>query len=376
MAISTLTLYRDFIEDNRLSMEVYADNLVRSLNLIAGDSINVNHYRPLIPEWMVKYKVSHAIKIRFARYFSYPITARKNQGAINHIIDQSYAHLLNVIDSTRSVITVHDLIPLLAWKGKIPGMSYPHYPFLFKFAIASLHKAHTIIAVSHSTKKDLVTYCGLKDSNIIVIHNGIDSGFRSFPKKEKVALRRSFGFPEDGAHLVLITGSQNYKNHVTSLRVIDRLQHATKNPVQLVWLGSEEDGYKKSLEGVNLKNRVIRLNQLSLKRLVELYNSVDCLLFPSWYEGFGLPPLEAMACGTPVVASTAASLPEIVGDASLTAEPGDADGLTKAVKLILENEALRNNYIKRGYKNASHFTWERCASEVFTVYKKIIDATI
>lgn len=376
MAINTLTLYRGFLEDNRTSMEIYADNLARSLKLVARDAFNVNQYRPLIPEWMLKYNINHGIKIRYARYLSYPKQAKRNQGTINHILDQSYAHLLNVIDPARSVITVHDLIPILAWKGAIPGLSYPHYPLLYKLTIASLRKARAVVAVSERTKRDLVTHCALIGSNITVVHNGIDDRFYSMSMDERVALRNSFGFPDQGTHLVLITGGQSYKNHRTSVQIIARLQYVIKQPVQLVWLGADNYEYEKCLEKVALTNTVIRLGNLSIERLVGLYNSVDCLLFPSWYEGFGWPPLEAMACGTPVVTSNAASLPEVVADAALTAAPDDIDGLSEAVRILLEDEDLRGDYIKRGYENAGRFTWDRCASKVASLYQQIIDDII
>lgn len=376
MAINALTLYRGFLEDNRTSMEIYADNLARSLKLVAHGVFQINQHRPSIPEWLFKYKVNHGIGLRYARYISYPNQAGRNQGTVNHILDQSYAHLLNVIDPTRSVVTVHDLIPILAWKGAIPGLSYPHYPLLYKLTIASLRKARAIIAVSQSTKKDLVAHCGLKESNIIVVHNGVDNRFYSMSMDERVALRNNFGFPDRGTHIVLITGCQGYKNHATSFQVVARLQHMTKKPVQLVWLGTGDYEHQTCLRRAGLNNTVIRLSNLSIERLVGLYNSVDCLLFPSWYEGFGWPPLEAMACGTPVVTSNAASLPEVIGDAALTGRPDDIDGLTEAVRILLEDDDLRGDYIRRGYRNASHFTWRRCALKVSSLYQQIIDDTL
>ena len=109
---------------------------------------------------------------------------------------------------------------------------------------------------------------------------------------------------------------------------------------------------------------------------MELYNVVDCLLFPSLYEGFGLPPLEAMACGTPVVTSNAASIPEVVGNAAIILPPNNVDGLAEAVKDILEKKILRDDYIKRGLDNVKNFTWERSASKVFSLYKKILNDKI
>jgi glycosyltransferase involved in cell wall biosynthesis len=376
MSLDSLVLFRDFLEDNRTSMEVYSDNLESALKPITGDLLMVNSYAPSIPDWLFKCKLPRGVRIRYARYFSYPNQAKKNQGIINHIVDQSYAHLLNAIDSKRTVITVHDLIPILAWKGVVPGLSYPHFPLLFKLTVASLSKARAIIAVSNSTKEDLITHCGLSASNITVVHNGIDTCFRSFSKEKSQSLRSRFRFPDENTYVVLITGNQSYKNHLTSFQVVSKLESITNKSIQLVWLGADYEMCEKYSADVVLTNDVILLKNLNLDKLVELYNSVDCLLFPSWYEGFGLPPLEAMACGTPVVTSNVASIPEVVGDAAIMLPPDDVDGLAVAVKNILENKVLRNEYIERGLKNVKNFTWEQCASDVLSVYKEIINETI
>jgi glycosyltransferase involved in cell wall biosynthesis len=371
MSLDSLTLFRDFPEDNRTSMEVYADNLERSIKLLARDTLNVNSYIPTIPGWLFKSRLPRDAKIRFARYFSYPNQAKKFQGTINHIVDQSYGHLLRAIDSTRTVVTVHDLIPILAWKGLVPGLSYPHYPLLYKLTIAYLHKARAIIAVSQSTKRDLIAHCGLNDADITVIYNGIDPRFHVKKDEDRQRARHSFGLPGQESNIILITGNQSYKNHMTSFRVIKRLQTLLRRPVHVVWLGASEFERARCLKEAMLSCEVTLLNNLSVKLLIELYNSVDCLLFPSLYEGFGWPPLEAMACGTPVVASNAASLPEIVGEAAITAAPDDVEGLAEGVRAMLEDEFKRHDYIKRGYKNVCRFTWGNCASEVFKVYQRI-----
>ncbi len=109
--------------------------------------------------------------------------------------------------------------------------------------------------------------------------------------------------------------------------------------------------------------------------MADLYNSVDCLLFPSWYEGFGWPPLEAMGCGIPVVTSNSASLPEIVGDAGLMCAPDDVDGLTAAVASLLQRDELSRHYAEAGRKWAGTFTWQRCAEQVCQIYDSLMAGT-
>jgi len=120
------------------------------------------------------------------------------------------------------------------------------------------------------------------------------------------------------------------------------------------------------------QNQVTYLEDLPSDKMPELYNAVDCLLFPSWYEGFGLPPVEAMASGTPVVTSCVASLPEVVGEAGLMVSPDNVRGLAEAVEALLENRHLREEQIRKGLEHAKKFDWERNAVMTMEVYKEII----
>lgn len=367
-----VTLFRDFVEDGRISMEVYAKNLIDSLNLLNLEQFDFNEFQPHIPTWIKSVPEKINLRMRIARYCAYPMQARANQGRINHIIDHSYAHLLKVLNPRSCIVTVHDLIPQLAWKGQVPGLTYPHNPFLNKLSLGFLKDAIAIIAVSHSTKLDLINHCGLQEEQISVVHNGLNTIFRPLSEEFKIALRLSFKFPDFGTHIVLITGNQTYKNHINSLRVIERLQVVSSKPIQLVCLGVSNAELDKYLTKIKINNPIICLSGISNQRLVELYNSVDCLLFPSWYEGFGWPPLEAMACGTPVVTSNVASLPEIVGDAAPMAAPEDVEMLTEAVLAMLEDKIKRSDFINKGHRNVSRFSWKRCASEVASVYKNCL----
>ena len=367
-----ITIFRDFVEDGRTSMEIYADNLGESLNILVNNQFVINMYQPHIPTWVKAIPKKLNLRMRAARYCAYPFQAKAKQGTINHIIDHSYAHLLQVLDPKRSIVTVHDIIPQLAWKGVIPGLTYPHKPFLNKLSLGFLKEARAVIAVSQNTKRDLVNHCGLQEERITVVHNGLNTIFRPESEERRATLRQGLKFPDSGTLLILITGNQSYKNHITSLRVIERLQTICRKPIQLVSLGADNTELDNYLAKINLNNPLIRLDGINKQSMVDLYNSVDCLLFPSWYEGFGWPPLEAMACGTPVVTSNVASLPEIVGDAALMAAPDDVENLTEAVRIMLEDRDRRKEFVESGLKNTTRFTWEHCASEVAALYQKIL----
>ncbi len=372
MSKPKITLFRDFIEDGRTSMEVYADGLGKALKLYLDDRFRITDYVPHVSVFGSKLLGKNKFRMRMERYLSYPLQAKKHQSSVNHIIDHAYGHLLKYVNPQRTIVSVHDLIPILAYNNKIPGISYPHLPVLFKFSISSLKKARFVVAVSNSTKNDLINYCGLKEERIKVIYNGVESRFTPFSDEKKKELRKSFGFPDKGTHIILITGSLNYKNHVTAFKVIEILQQLAIRPIQLVILKGASNNLEIDSDSYRFENPLIILSGIDNNRIVELYNSVDCLLFPSLYEGFGWPPLEAMACGTPVVTSNVASLPEIVGDAGLMESPYDPVKLAEAVLILLENSEFRKIYIERGLMRAKQFTWERCANRFEKLYEDIL----
>lgn len=374
MSKPQVTLFRDFIEDGRTSMEVYADGLTKSLSENVGNRFYITEYVPHTSRPLGR--LPDEFRMRAERYLSYPLQAKRNQGSVNHIIDHAYGHLLRWIDPTRSIVSVHDLIPILAYNNKIPGMSYPNLPLLFKFSMASLKKARFITAVSNSTKNDLVTYCGLAENRINVIHNGIWEGFSSFTDTERRRVRKSFGFLGEEAHVILITGSLKYKNHDTSFSIIEILQQRTIKPVQLVILKDAANELEVDVTKYRLNEPPIIVSGLNKERLVDLYNAVDCLLFPSLYEGFGWPPLEAMACGTPVVASNVASLPEIIGDAGIMESPHEPGKLAEAVLQFLEDKKFSNEYVQRGLIRVEQFSWKRCADAFVKLYDNILEPDI
>ena len=368
---NNVVLFRDYTEDGRPSMENYARNLATSLSEIQNDAFTYRDYRPAISCLARRIPEVGNCRMRFARYISYPFQAWRNQGNVNHIIDHAYAHLLYAIDPDRSVVTVHDLIPTLAWQGLIPGMIYPHKPYLFEFSLKALFKAAAIIAVSENTKKDLVRHCNIDESKIFVVYSGINACFQPLAIHDREALRNSFHFPADNTRIILITGTGYYKNHETCLRVLMRLNQLMDKPVMMVRLGRNIHAWQRLVVKKGLERQVVSIEWLPQDKLVNLFSCVDCLLFPSLYEGFGWPPIEAMACGTPVVTSNVASLPESVGDAALMAAPDDDLNLALAVKSLLNDEETRGIYVSRGLANVKRFSWSRCAEQVLDVYKNI-----
>ena len=366
-----VNLYRTFKEDQRISMEVYADYLDYYIKKDYSSIFDLSSFKPTT---LISKFLPDKLKMRFARFIEYPYQIKKihQRYDINHVVDHGYSHLIRYpLNIKNTIVTVHDLIPLLTWKGLIPNFYYPHKPRLFEYSLRCLKNAAHIIADSQSTKKDLIEHCGLKKENISVIYLGSGKSFKPLPKDQKEILRKEkFKFPKD-SFLILITG-QSYKNHETALKVLQELR-TKKSNIYIVRLGQKDKDWDKLKKNYSLDKYVIEFSWLELNEVSELYNSVDCLLFPSWYEGFGLPPLEAMASGLPVVASNAGSIPEVVDEAGFLFNPNDAKGMTKAINLIMDDKKIREKMIDKGIKQSSLFTWEKSIEKTVNVYKSLIN---
>lgn len=365
-------ILRDFKEDARVSMEHYADQLASGLSSYLGKE-NVSEFSPHITGWLHKLPFSLLMKLRAGRFLLYPRQVRSLKADIFHIVDHGYAHLIKSLASDRTVVTVHDLIPYLAYKKLIKGLSFPSRPYFVEYSLSFLRYANRIITVSENTKKDLVKFFNCDSSRIEVIYNGLDKEFRPLGSEIRKKNRALFGLPYEDCYLILVSGVQVYKNHETSVKVLKNLLSVCAKPVLMIRLGGFCESWNQLVKENELERFVFSPGALSLSKVVELYNCADCLLFPSWYEGFGWPPLEAMACGVPVVTSNVASLPEVVGDAGLMVAPGDVSALTSAVLSVLTQENLRQNFIQKGLARAQNFRSQDAIDKIRSVYDSILE---
>ena len=371
----SVTLFRDFAEDGRTSMEIYADNLSAELRVAGAGRYALNEYRPRLNGFAARLPERSNLRMRAARYLAYPRMAAVRQGNINHILDHGYAHLMSVLDPARTVLTVHDLIPILAGRGLIHGIRRNRRSWLAEWTAGYYAKAARIIAISENTKRDLVKHCGCDPKRIEVVYYGLNPAFRPFAEEERKRSRARFGLAEN-ARVVLITGQEFYKNHETCLKVMERLHGKYGNALRLLRLGRITPEWRESSRGSPFREQIIEIPSLPPERMPDLYNAVDCLLFPSWYEGFGLPPLEAMACGTPAATSDVASLPEAVGTAALTAAPDDIEAFSMGVTRLLEDDGFRLEMIAKGIAYSARFNWRENAQRTLTAYSQLAQQAI
>ncbi len=335
-------LIGNIVNDGSISMHVYLEDLTRNLKNV--DSI---HPKTKIPKFIFK-------------NFIYPFIIPRGYDAY-HIVDHSYSHLAHFLPKNKTIVTCHDLIPL-----RIKDSCTPRGRLLFRFYISGLKKAKYILSISKNTKKDLVELLGIPRKKIVTIPYGLD--LRLFKTKNKEEIKKRFKW--EGKIILLSIGSTYYKNTLRMLKSIKNIKNKHKN-ILFLKVGFFSEKEQKYIIKNNLKKLIMQKNNLSQTELNDSYNASDILFFPSLYEGFGRPPLEAMACGTPVLTSNTSSLPEIVGEAGIKVNPYSQDEIDFAVLTLIEDKMFANSLIKKGYENIKRFSWNKYSKKVEKVYKKI-----
>jgi len=267
----------------------------------------------------------------------------------------------------RSVITIHDLA-FLIYPQFVTKDSAHYYGQIDR----AVRRADAIIAVSESTRHDLIKMLGAPDDKITVIYEAADPLFQ--PSDRSVALQSVqalFDIPEE--FILFVSTIEPRKNVSGLLRAYRRLRDKYKLTPALVLAGAPgwlSENVSKLVEELDLKPYCHFLGRVSSHDLHHLYNAARCLVHPAFYEGFGLTPLEAMACGTPVVVSCVSSLPEVVGDAALLINPENDEEITVALWRVLTDATLRAEMRAKGLRRAGAFSWERAARQTMEVYLK------
>lgn len=268
----------------------------------------------------------------------------------------------------KSIITVHDLAFLL-YPQFMTKESARYYGQIDQ----AVRSADHIIAVSQSTKLDLNKLLGVPGEKVTVIYEGVSPKFYAIDLLEAQAeVKRKFGL--EPGYILFISTIEPRKNVPTLLKAYRYFRDHFKRTEKLVlagsrgWLPEEVD---QTLNHLNLQNDVIFLGRVPDEYVNFLYNAASMLIYPSFYEGFGLPPLEAMQCGVPVIASLINVMPEVVGDAAMLVDPHDVENLGVTINRLLEDTPLRKDLINKGFKRAAKFSWDQTARETLAVYHHV-----
>lgn len=273
--------------------------------------------------------------------------------------------------SKPSVVTLHDLIYYLYPKA-CPGRAAYHYARVMIGRAARNSNTKRIITVSNFSKAEIVKHLGVGPEKVVVIHNGVSDIYR--PETDTGRLEEVVSkYNIDGGYILYVGNHQERKNLEGIIEAYARLM--MKRDFLLVIAGKKESK-KRSIygkaQGMGLGDRVRFIGEVPENELPALYSAASLFVFPSFYEGFGLPPLESMACGTPVVTSNATSLPEVVGEAALKVDPGDPGELSTAMERVLSSGDLRAELSERGIERAARFSWEEAAKKTLQVYNEVL----
>jgi len=267
------------------------------------------------------------------------------------------------------VVTIHDLIPYLF--PETVGKGY-----LKEFLERMPHiveQADKIITVSRCSKEDLVRILDVPEDKIAVIHEAPEPFYRPVPKEQARAfVREHYGIK--GPFILYLGGYSPRKNLRTLINAYREIIRETAQPVDLVMVGrdsKEQKDIQVLSELANLKRPVLWPGYVPTHHLPYFYNAAEIFVYPSLYEGFGLPPLEAMACGTPTITTGVSSLPEVVGDAAILVAPHDHCQLAQGIHNLLTNRELAIEYRKKGLDRVSRFTWTKTAQATAELYRQL-----
>jgi glycosyltransferase involved in cell wall biosynthesis len=276
--------------------------------------------------------------------------------------------VLPPVRRARTLVTVHDLSFIRYPQHADAGLE----AYLSSVVPRSVQRADLVLADSRSTKDDLVELLAVQPAKIEVVYPGVDPRFH--PIEDQILLkevRERYHLP---SRFVLGLGTlQPRKNFIGLIEAFADLR-STIRDLRLVIVGGRGWLYESifaTVERLGVEEKVIFPGYVADEDLPALYNLAELFVFPSLYEGFGLPPLEALACGTPVVSSTASSLPEVMGEAGLMVEATDIEALTGAMTRVLEDSLLREDMVAAGIEQAKRFTWERSAMKLLGLYKTL-----
>ena len=302
----------------------------------------------------------------------------QSRGAFRSLVKKSNVDLLHVPSAwaptpleTPLVATVHDITPLL-YPRSLPLVLRLRYK---RQLTHTLSEAKRIITVSQISLSALSAYAGVNPAKVRVIHNGVSERFRpDVSADEQASARHHYSLPERFAFWV--GDFRPEKNLPFLIHAWSRLLNQLPDPPVLVLAGAQRGEYRslrKEVEKRGLEGKVLFPGFIRDDDLPAVYSASTLFVFPSLYEGFGLPPLEAMACGTPCVVSNSSSLPEVTGSAALLFNPTSLDSLQECVIRVLTDHDLYESLRQDGLRQSALFPWSKAAEATLGVYRSVLE---
>ena len=344
------------IELSRLDRETEYIVLCRPDDVESGDVLGRN-FR-MVPETAPPYSIAEQFRI--------PLSLARERVKLVH----EPHYVLPPLVRCRSVVTIHDCIHLM-FPQYLPSKLAHVYAKGAMWAAA--HKADRILTVSEASKHDILRFFDVPAEKVAVIYNAIDERFLAPANAERMELVRQ-RYQLDHPFVLYVGNIKPHKNIERLIDAFGRARSECPDDLKLVIIGDEISKYpglRQSVHKHKLDKHVRFLGFQPTETLAAFYRLARAFVFPSLYEGFGLPPLEAMACGSPVVTSNVSSLPEVAGGAALLVDPYDADAIAHGIVQAVTDETLRGDLIKRGLDRARSFSWPQSVRKIHEIYMQV-----
>jgi len=271
----------------------------------------------------------------------------------------------------RAVVTIHDIIHVL-YPQFLPNRAALVYARVM--IRRALKRADRILTVSYNTKRDLVDYFGIAPARVEVVYNGVSNRFRSdLPLEERKRVAAKYGLPRP--YLLFLGGEKPHKNVRNVLRAFAQARRERALPHALVLAGpmpKNRSRVEAVISALELDDRVFRPGIVPESDLPGLFAGADAFLYPTLYEGFGLPVVEAMACGVPVLTSSTSALQEIAGGYAYLVDPMDVDAIARGIVDLATDPSRRTEFADLGKRRARDFSWDRAAEQTLRVYAEAL----
>jgi glycosyltransferase involved in cell wall biosynthesis len=361
-------------------MGVYARGLAGGLATVGGAEVILLGYGPrpaAAPQDLVWYAMPQLKAGRLSPWLSHqlvlPVVARRLHLDVLHVTGVNVRLSrpgIPFVSPCPLIVTMHDAIPLVYYGRDGPPLP-PRLRLAYQLALVCVRRAAAVIAVSETSRADILEHAALKAARVRSVYNGLDH-VPPVDVKRQAELLATLGIHQ---RYLLYAGSyEPRKNLVGALDAYAAASRDTELPL-LVLLVERESGFRASVmaevERSGLQDRLRFLHSLDDSQLTALYAGAELLLYPSFYEGFGFHPLQAMACGVPVISSTCGALPEVLGDAAVYADARQPEALGRAVVDLWLSPERRHALAQRGKARAARYRWETSAAATLDVYRSV-----
>jgi glycosyltransferase involved in cell wall biosynthesis len=361
-----------FVHQELFGGGIYLKNLVRELSRLDADNrytlyvsdTGASHFQGLGPNFHLIHQSNRRLMRVLWEQSGLPIELRRLGVDVYH----GPGYVVPLFKVCPQITTVHDLTAYL-YPETHEFFSSWYYRLLMPWSVKA---ADRVIAVSTSAKGDLMRLLGVPPEKICVIHHGKDERFTPHRDESRLTkVRRKYGITKK--MILFVGGIDLRKNPAGLVRAFAMLKslHGSHMLVLTGGFGEHYESIRARLPEWGVEDHVLFPGYVPNEELADLYRLAEVFVYPSLYEGFGLPVLEAMACGVPVITSKVSAMPEIAGDAAILVEPNNIEDLAAAIERVLANTALRQGLVEKGLRRSQLFSWKKAACDTLDLYRKV-----